>query len=97
MSGTFFAIYKGKKDISMRKDDVQKLLEQFGFSVTLNRALEGVSRTHMMHTLASGKKMVDYYIDEAVGMISQVFGFSYDDCSMDRFEDEQTLEIWLKS
>ena len=81
----------------MKKDEVQKLLEQFGFSVTLNRTLEGVSRTHMIHTLVSQKKLVDYYVDEALGLVSQIFGFSYINDSMDSIEDVQTLEIWLKS
>lgn len=81
----------------MKKEEVQKLLEEFGFSVSLNRALEGVSRTHMIHILASRKRLVDYYIDEAVGLVSHVFGFCCENDTMDSFDDVQTLEIWLKS
>lgn len=79
----------------MKKEEIQSLLAQFGFSVTLNRGFDKINRTHMMHAAAGGKRLVDYYIDEALGSIREIYLYNGND--LDRVEDTVSLEIWLRS
>lgn len=79
----------------MKKEEIQSLLSQFGFSVTLNRGFDKINRTHMMHAAAGGKRLVDYYIDEALGSIREIYLYSNDE--MHRVEDTLSFEDWLKA
>ena len=77
----------------MRREEVQNLLSNFGFAEALNRKLEGINTTHMMHRCESLKKIVEYYIDPA-GMVKSVWGFGGDNLSL--FENPSDFEGWLK-
>lgn len=79
----------------MKKEEIQNLLTQFGFSVTLNRGFDKVNRTHMMHTLAGGTRLVDYYIDENLGSIRKIF--LYSENNLECVEDVVSLETWLRA
>lgn len=77
----------------MKKEEIQSLLTQFGFSVTLNRGFGKINRTHMMHATTGGKRLVDYYIDEALGSVREIYVYNGND--LDRLEDTESLETWL--
>lgn len=49
----------------------------------------------MMHAAAGGKRLVDYYIDEALGSIREIYLYSNDE--MHRVEDTLSFEDWLKA
>lgn len=78
----------------MSEEEVQTLLSDFGFEETLNRTLEGINLTHMMHCCTKLKKFVEYYIDP-LGIIQSIWGFNIEsDVSM--IENTVDFEIWLK-
>ena len=77
----------------MHREEIQNLLSTFGFVETMNRTLEGVNTTHMMHRSDKLKKFVEYYIDP-FGIIKAIWAFdSTDDLSM--IENTVDFEIWL--
>ena len=77
----------------MFKEDIQNLLSDFGFEETLNRTLEGLNLTHMIHCCSKLKKLVEYYIDP-FGIIKSIWGFNIgNDLSM--LENTADFEIWL--
>ena len=77
----------------MHREEVQKMLVSFGFSETLNRTLEGVNKTHMIHCCEKLKKFVEYYVDP-LGIVNSIWGFNDDNLS--RFENTGDFEGWLK-
>lgn len=78
----------------MFKDDIQNLLSDFGFEERLNRPLEGLNLTHMIHFCSKLKKLVEYYIDP-LGIIESIWGFNIgNDLSM--LENTTDFESWLK-
>lgn len=79
----------------MRKDDIENLLNRFGFLVTLNKSMAGINVTHMMHRGTTMKKFVEYYVDDALNTIKSVWAFDIDDLKL--FENLSDLEIWLEN
>ena len=77
----------------MHREEIQNLLTHFGFAETLNRTLEGVNTTHMMHRCDKLKKLVEYYIDP-LGVIKSIWAF---DSASNLFVFENTVdfEVWL--
>ena len=79
----------------MLKEEIQNLLSDFGFIETLNRPLEGLNTTHMMHCCAKLKKFVEYYIDP-LGIIKSIWGFNIEN-DLSCFENAIDFELWLKN
>lgn len=79
----------------MKKEEIQNLLTEFGFSVTLNRGIERINRTHMMHTHLGGKELVDYVVDEKFGSIREIYAWNGYDLTM--LEDTASFKNWLKA
>ena len=77
----------------MKKEDVQKKLEEFGFSITLDKALMGVARRHVIHCEKTVKKLVEYYVDETPSTIKLIWAFYNNDLKM--IESIADLENWL--
>jgi len=77
----------------MSKEEIQTLLSDFGFEETLNKTLEGINLTHMMHRCPKLRKFVEYYIDP-LGIIKFIWGFNLDD-DLSMIENTVDFEIWL--
>ena len=77
----------------MSKEEVQTLLSDFGFEETLNKTIEGINLTHMMHCCSKLRKLVEYYIDQ-FGIIKSIWGFNLDD-DLSMIENTVDFEIWL--
>jgi hypothetical protein len=78
----------------MRKDEVQSMLERFGFSVCLNKKLGSMPVTHMIHVGRTPERIVDYTIDEIKNTIESVWAYANE--SLDCIESLPDLEIWLE-
>ena len=77
----------------MHKEEIQNLLSTFGFAETLNKTLNGVNITHMMHSSEKLKKLVEYNID-SLGMVNVIWGFDFtSDLAM--IENTADFETWL--
>ena len=77
----------------MFKEDIQNLLSDFGFEETLNKTLEGINLTHMIHFCSKLRKFVEYYIDP-LGIIKSIWGFNLDD-DVSMIENTVDVEVWL--
>ena len=77
----------------MRKEDVQMMLEQFGYSISINRRIGETAFYHMIHT--KGKKLIEYTVNETLGLIKTVWAFG--ERALKEVVDTSELESWLKS
>ena len=79
----------------MHRNDIENLLNRFGFSVTLNQGLAGVNLTHMMYRGTTMKKFIEYYVDDVLNTIKFVWAFDTENLKL--IENLPDLEIWLKT
>lgn len=77
----------------MKKDEVQQLLERFGFSLSLSKKIGTTGLSHIMHSNGSAGRVVEYKLNEAVGTIESALGFN--DGGLVNFSSTSALETWL--
>jgi hypothetical protein len=77
----------------MHKDEIQGLLDRFGFSVSLNKRLGETPRTHMMHVGSMFDCLVDYIVDEVENTTELVWAYAMEDLKC--IETVHELEAWL--
>lgn len=78
----------------MHREDLQKILAGFGFAETLNKTLEGLNITHVIHFSERLRKLVEYYVDP-VGIIKSVWGIW--DNGAEIMENLPDIELWLNN
>ena len=78
----------------MHREDIQNMLAGFGFSETLNRTIEGINITHVIHFSERLKKFIEYYVDP-VGLIKSVWAIW--DNGVEMIENLPDIEIWLNN
>ena len=77
----------------MHKDEIQGLLERFGYSVSLNKKIGETSRTHMMHVGSMLDRLVDYIIDEVENTTETIWAYTME--GLKCIETVHELENWL--
>lgn len=77
----------------MTREEVQTLLNDFGFSVSLNKRIGNTQLIHMMHSGVPVGRFVEYHIDETLDLIETIMGFS--SSGMEIIETTSALKNWL--
>ena len=78
----------------MHKEELQNLLDRFGYTVTLNKKIGGSCQTHMHHVAKEGKRLVDYTIDDVKNVVKAVW--AYTETNLSYFETTEELKTWLE-
>lgn len=75
--------------------EIEDLLNRFGFTRTLNQSFGGARNLrHVIHYETNVERLVEYYIDDTLGTVKALWAFTKDDLSC--LENIPDLEIWLK-
>ena len=77
----------------MHKEEIQGLLDRFGFRVSVNRTLGESGLTHMIHVDKMFGDLVEYTIEEATNLVRTVWLFR--DGGLNVAENTTDIEIWL--
>ena len=77
----------------MHKEEIQGLLDRFGYSVTLKKKMGETPRIHMMHVGKSLDRLVDYVIDENLNTTKAIWAYGMEELT--RIETTEDLENWL--
>ena len=77
----------------MHREEIEKILETFGFSVGLNKKIEKTSFTHMIHVGKLPMCLVEYTVDEIKGTVKHIWACK--DSVLNCIDDITDLKNWL--
>ena len=77
----------------MHKEEIQALLDRFGFQCSVNKIMGDTGLVHMMHVGNAFTDLVEYTIEAATNLTKGVWMFR--EGSVDLAETIAELEIWL--
>ena len=77
----------------MKKEEIQSILERFGFSISISRKIGETPITHMIHSNTTLGKIVEYNMNEVQGLIERIWAFH--DKGLEEINTPSALENWL--
>ena len=80
----------------MHKEEIQVLLDRFGYSVAVRRNIGNTGRVHMIHSGKTFDRIVEYTLDEPKDLIKLVFGYAKNE-DLQCFDNVPDFEVWLNT
>ena len=78
----------------MHKEEIEALLSQSGFSVSLSRKLGTTRIVHVIRTSSVFGELVEYNFNETADTVELIYG--YRDTTLSPIMTKNELEEWLK-